>query len=289
LYELVRPYPSIAKIVNATDYSSYLNTYREKSSEAHFERGMALMAEDNKAAYRDAYNEFRLALKYDPNNSDIKKKLQQAYDKAVINVLVLPLDNNRGYMYSNSYQLRNFENDFVRNLSHNVNNRFVKFISDWNGRSQRTEPDEILEMRLGPIVMGQPYDERQTRQVSKQVVVKETVYKPDSVVKQYATVYAQITTTRRTMVSEGELYVAIKDRQGRWLWSDNFRGQHRWQIEFATYTGDERALSSSDRALLNRRDDYYNRPDQDDVLREILRDIENEAGHRLRNHYSRYN
>ncbi|MDQ3681501.1 MAG: hypothetical protein M3352_00335, partial [Bacteroidota bacterium] len=101
----------------------------------------------------------------------------------------------------------------------------------------------------------------------------------------YGTVHAQITTTRRTMVSEGELYVSSRDPKGRTLWNDIFRGEYRWQTEFATYRGDERALSQSDRNLLNRND--YNTPREDDILRAVFKEIENEMNYRLRNYYSR--
>lgn len=290
LYTLIRQYPSLSNVVKATDYSDYMTTYRDKAAEVYDEKGEAMLQEKNKRAYQEAYHYFQKALQFKPNDVTLKKKAQETYDLATTKVVVLPLTDQYagGYRYNTDYRFRNFEDDLIRNLRYAAANNFVKFYSEWDARSQDIEPDEFLELRMGRMIIGQPYDQHSTRTVSKEVVVKEIVYKPDSVVKQYGKVTAQITTTRRTMVSEGDLYVTSRDKDGRILWSDIFRGEHRWQVEYATYRGDERALSESDKALLNR-NDYYNIPREDEIMENVLRQIENDMQYRMRQYYARYN
>jgi len=145
----------------------------------------------------------------------------------------------------------------------------------------------VLEMNLGRVRIGQPLDQQTKREVSKEVVIKEIVYKPDSVVKQYGTVRAVITTTKRTLLSEGDLYLSLRDPKGRNLWTDRFTGQHRWQTEFSSYTGDERALSENDRALLNKATNT-NTPREDEIMNELYRQIQTDLSSRLRNYFSRY-
>ena len=286
LYLLVKAQPSLSEFIRPVDYADYVETYQNKSAEAHYQKGLSLLNENNKASSREAYNEFKASLKYTPDDANTRKKMEEAYQAAVVNVVLLSMDQQYGgYRYSSSYQIRNFEEDIIRNLRYQLNNDFVQVFSEWDAKSRNIEPDEILEMRLGRIEIGRPYDQTQTRNVSKEVVIKEIVYKPDSVVKQYGTVHAQMQITRRTMVSEGDLHVSARDAKGRILWNDIFRGEHRWQIEFATYRGDERALSQSDKSLLNRND--YNTPREDDILKEVFREIENDMNYRLRSYYSR--
>jgi hypothetical protein len=134
--------------------------------------------------------------------------------------------------------------------------------------------------------IGQPYDQNSTRQVSKEVVVKEKVYNKDSVVKEYAKVYANVTSTKRTLVSDVEMYVTAREPRGRILWSDNLRSEHQWKTEFATYTGDERALSESDKTLLNKKD--FRTPNQDDITNDLMNKLQNDVVYRLRNYYNRY-
>ena len=148
------------------------------------------------------------------------------------------------------------------------------------------EPDQILELNFSRISIGQPYDNKTTREVAKEVVIKEIVYRPDSVVKQYGTVKARITTTKRTLLSQGDLYVTVRDTKGRIIWNDRFTGEHKWQADFATYTGDERALTDSDKNLLNQNN--YNPPNEDQVMEELMKQIQNDLSYRLRSYYSRY-
>jgi hypothetical protein len=70
------------------------------------------------------------------------------------------------------------------------------------------------------------------------------------------------------------------------LWSDNFRSEHRWTTEFSTYTGDERALSENDKALLNKNDKKP--PSEDAIADQLLQKLENDVTYRLRNYYTRY-
>jgi tetratricopeptide (TPR) repeat protein len=299
LYLLIRQYPSLSGIVKATDYSDYITTYRDKAAAVYYEKGKDEMDDKDKRSYQEAYTYFQKALRFKKNDSELKQLAEEAYDLAITKIVVLPIDNQYGgggygnyggynSGYSNSYQFRNLEEQIIRNLRFSSNNNFVKFYSEWDARSQNIDADEIMELRMGRMIIGQPYDQHQTREVSKDIVVKETVYKPDSVVKQYAKVKAQITTTRRTLVSEGDLYVTTRDRQGRILWNEVFRGEHRWQVEFATYRGDERALSESDKNSINR--NYNNNtPREEEIMENILREIENDMQYRVRNYYARYN
>ena len=121
---------------------------------------------------------------------------------------------------------------------------------------------------------------------SKKIVVKETVYKPDSVVKEYAKVYADITTTRRTLVSNALLQVNVSNANGQWLWNDNFYGNHNWTTEFASYTGDARALSESDQQLINRRQDYP--PSENEIIQSMLSQINNDALYKIRSYFNRF-
>ena len=75
-------------------------------------------------------------------------------------------------------------------------------------------------------------------------------------------------------------------KKNRVLWNDNVRSQHQWKTEFASFTGDERALSDSDKSLLNQRD--QNIPREEEITEEILRRLQSDLSYRIRNYYNRY-
>ena len=285
-YEIIHSSPVAASAINPTNYYDYVQIYRTKAAEVYLATADQLMEQGTKRAYREAYEAYTRALRYQ-NTADIKRKREEAYDLALTKILVVPIQNYGGYSYHTSYQLQQFQNDVMRTLAYNMNDNFVRFYSEWDLRGKEVEPDQVLEMNLGRIRIGQPFDERSTREVSKQVVVKETVYKKDSVVKEYATVRANITTTRRTLLSEGDLYLTMRDPRGRVLWSDRFTGQHRWKAEFVSYTGDERALSESDRSQLNRNTNN-NPPREEEIMSELYRQIQLDLSNRLRGYFARF-
>ncbi len=108
LYNTIHEYPAVAHMIPATNYSEYIQTYRNKAAEVHVSNGDKWMNEGNKRAYREAYNEYRNALRY-TNNGDIKKKRDDAYNSALTKVLIVPIQNYGGYSYNSSYQLQQFQ------------------------------------------------------------------------------------------------------------------------------------------------------------------------------------
>jgi hypothetical protein len=285
LYRTIHQYPEVARQIRATDYAEYVTTFGDKAADVHIERADKLMGEGNKMSYREAYRELNTALRFRPDDFDLKKKRDEAYDLALTKVVITDMQQFGGYRYSSSSQMKNFQRDVIRTLSYNMNNDFVKFYTEWDARNKDIEPDQVMELNLNRISLGQPYDQKNTREVSKEVVVKEIVYKPDSVVKQYGTVKAKITTTKRTLVSQGDLIISVRDTKGRTVWNDRFTGEHKWQSEFASYTGDERALSDNDKTQVNQTP--ANPPTEDTILEELMRQIQNDLTSRLRSYYTR--
>jgi hypothetical protein len=287
LYSTIHQYPEAARLIKAKDYSESVETYRDKAADVHIEKAQKWMQDGTKESYREAYKEYVSAVSYRPDDFELRKQRDTAYDHAIVKVILNPIQNLGGYQYGSSYQLQNFQKDIVRTLSYNMNNQFVKFYSEYEAGSKNVQPDQIMELNLSRISIGQPNDTKTSREVSKQVVVKEIVLKEDSVKKEYATVKANITTTKRTLLSQGDLFITVRDTKGRTIWNDRFTGQHSWETQFTSYTGDERALSDTDKTALNQTSNSTP-PTEDQIMEELLKQIQNDLSYRLRNYYTRY-
>lgn len=286
LYEAIYKVPAVFELIKPLDYSSDLIGYEEKAGDVRYDRGISFMQRYDKQSYQDAYREFQAALHFKPGNRDAIVKMNEAYEYAVTNVVILPMQQDGGFVYS-SYRVggNNFDDEMVRQLQYSSGNEFVKFYSAWDARSQNVRTDQVLDMRFAQINIGRYFDNRSTRRVSKEVVVKETVYRADSVVREYAKVYADITTTRRTMSSDAQLQVNVRDAEGRWLWSGLFNSNHNWSTEFATYTGDARALSENDKQLVERRREFA--PTESEITGTLLDQVRNDALYRIKNYFNR--
>lgn len=287
LYDAIRRSPAVYDIVQPTDYSAYITTYKEEAANARVERGLALMDNNNKSSFKDAYFEFQRALSLKPGDLSIQQKMDEAYANAVTNVVVLPTARY-GYQYSSySYDFNNFNYNLLRYLNNNNNNRFIRYYSPPETGSYNIRTDNIVEMRFSDVNIGRYRDQRNTKEVTKQIVAKETVYKPDSVVKEYITVKAKITTTTRTLQADGLLQATIRDPDNRFLWSNTYRGDYNWVSTFSTFTGDERALSEEDKKLVNRKEQWP--PSNDEIIRIIMNEIETKTECGISDYFNQFN
>jgi hypothetical protein len=286
LYEAIRRSPSVYELVQPTDYSSYIATYKEEAGNARFERGLELMDQNNKRSYREAYYEFQKALALKPGDLDIKQKIEESYENAATNVVILPL-SRFGYQYSAyNFDYSNFNHNLLRYLDNN-RGTFLRYYPPSEADSRNVRTDNIVEMRFSDVNIGRYRDNRNVREVSKQIVAKEIVIKKDSVVKEYITVKAKIITTTRTIQADGLLQATVRDYNNRWLWSDTYRGDYSWTYSFATYTGDERALSEEDKKLINQREQWP--PSNDEIIRIIMDEIRRKTECGLSDYFNRMN
>jgi tetratricopeptide (TPR) repeat protein len=285
LYEAIHRVPSVYDAVHPTDYSSYVATYQEEAGNARYDRGLALMENNTKNSYRQAYYEFKRALDLKPGDLSAKQKLEEAYENGAINVVVLPVTQS-GFQHSSfDYGFVNIDNNVLRYLTSNNNNLFVRYFSPAEANSLNIRTDQVVEMRFSNIDINRYRDQRDTREVSKQVVVKETVIRPDSIIREYATVKAKITNTRRTLQSNGLLQVTVRDYTGQWLWSDTYRGDYNWSTDFSSYTGDARALSDDDKKLCDRREQFP--PRENEIIRVIMDEAQSKAECGIKDYFNR--
>lgn len=286
MYDAIYRVPAIFELIRPANYSSALITFAEKAGDVRFARGLYFMEFDDKNSFRKAYREFQSALQFKPGHRDISQKMEEAYELAVTNVIVLPLHQYGGYV-SSGYTPggMNFDDHLLRNLQYGSGDEFTRFYSAWEARSRRIRPDLELEMHLNRLDIGRTRDFRSSQTVSKRVVIKETVYKPDSVVVEYGTVYADITTVRRTLHSEAVLDVSLRNARGGWLWSDHFPATHSWSTETVSYTGDQRALSEQDRQRIGQSGNIP--PHEQEITRLLLDQISTDAVYRIRGYFNR--
>lgn len=286
MYDAIHRVPDVYSIVLPENYTSYLVTYADKAADARFDRGLAFMQHSDKQSYRNAYREFQAVLNFRPADREAVLKMNEVFEYAATNVVVLPMQRDGGYVYS-SYGLgqANLDDQLISQLQQNSGNEFVRFYSAWDARSRRIRVDNEITMQFVNMDLGRVFDNHETRKVTRKVVVKETVYRPDSVVREYANVQATITTTNRSLRSAATLQVIVSDENGRRIWTDTYSSAHNWSTRFSQYTGDERALSEEDKQQINRRKDFP--PSENDMIKCMVDEIGNNAMYGLRSYFNR--
>lgn len=287
LYQAVYKAPSVQTIINPVNYSSQLTGYAEKAGLVRYQRGVAFMQRYDKQSYRQAYREFQTALRFLPGDRETIRKMNEAYEYAVINVIVLPIQQHGGYINSSySSGINSFDEVIIQNLVQDRSQEFVRFYSIWEAQNRNIRMDYEVEIQMAGINIGHYDDYRTTRKASREVVIRERVIKPDSVVRDFGWVYANITTTRRTKNSNALLTINVRDQNGRWIWSDNVVANHNWSTEFTDYSGDARALSDADRQIIERRRDFS--PTESEILRALFNQLDDAALWKIKNYFNRY-
>lgn len=282
MYDAIYRVPEIYRLLAPADHSESLATYAERAGQVRFDRGIYFMEQGDKASYKKAYRELDAALKFRPGHRDILLLRDEAYEMAVTNVIIHPLLHYGGPVFS-SYNPGGFDLDdqLVRQLQFGSGNEFTRFFSSWDARAQQVRPDLQIELSLSRLDIGRPREIRNTRRVTNRVLVKETVYRPDSIIREYANVSADIISTRRTIQSEALLDISVFSESGGLIWNERIPASRSWSTETVHFTGDERALSSEDRQRVKAVGDPP--PHERDITRALLDEVAGNAVYRVRN------
>jgi len=249
LYDGIHASPAALAIVKPKDYRNAISGAQENAAQARYDRGASLLDQGDKAAARQAFDEFQAALNLIPNYRNSAQLMDEAFQRGLVNVVVRHVDVRSSYYQFSADQFRDV---LIRNLQQRNINRFVQFTDERIARNNKIQPDQFLEMSFNDFVVGQTYVDRSEREVSREIVVgtvKDSTGK--AVINRYATVKAKVYVVKATVVSKGLLdYQLIDVATNNIIRTDRLPGSYTWMNQYGYYKGDERALSDEDKALM---------------------------------------
>jgi hypothetical protein len=253
----IKASPGALKLVTPKeDYASAIREAREAGASHHYDRGVDLLGSSFRQDARKAYKAFQAVNKLSPNYRNTSSLLKEAREKGILDVVINPVQS-RGYVYSNyGNNADRFHRDLVRDLGGqygNINSG-ARFYTDWEARSQNVKPDWVVDLNWENVYISQPYTRTSTRNLSKQVEDGK-----DSTGKvRYKTVTATLHITQRTASARADMEYRVVDLdEGKDVQWNRIPVYLDLNTEFARYTGDSRALSDYDWALVNNRQRQY--------------------------------
>jgi len=240
----------------------------------------------NREAAKAAYNHLERITTFAPNYKDVAQRMDDALNAASYHVVLeQPKINSRLYQYSNEYFQDRIE-EFVR--TNRRMNRFVQFYSPEEATKTKLKPDQVVRLEIIDFVVGETNvtNDRVTI-ISKDSVKTGEATVNGKKVPVYGKVKAQLTRSRKVVRSRGLLAIEIFDFQtNKVLLREEIPGEYNWLNEWATYNGDERALTAADRALAERRELLPPPPQQ--LFIEFTKPIYDQVTGRIRRFYDRY-
>lgn len=258
------------------NYENELNQAALSAAEAHYNRGIALLNRQDRVSARKAYNNLKLADEYVPGYKDVIEKKQEAHETAITNVLVTKFDQRFGYYtIDGSF----FERDILWNLNSIGNSNHYEFYTGNEGQNRRI--DQNLELSMYDIWFSNLATNNYSYRVSKKIPVKSDKMTGST---STITVTATISAVRRIINSRAVMDYRITDAVSRKLIvSDRIPAQYTWESITGKYTGDSRALSAKDWDIV--RGNFNNRPDYNELYRELTRQIMTQFNFRMRDIY----
>ena len=283
MYDAITNSSVASSLVTPFSYQQQLYDTKDAAAEDYYQQGLVLLDRRNREDTKLAYSYFKKSDKWIPGYKDTKDLITEAYNNAIINVVINPVQDNSfffntgwgntGYNYSNEY----FQQNIVRDLGGQYATRYpAKFYTEWEARSDNIQPDWVVDLTLRNLDIPRPSTYNYSRNVSQKIETGK-----DSTGKmQYQTVYATMNITRQSFTARGEMEVRITDVVNRSvILSNTYSDDYNWQQEYATYTGDSRALHAEDWDMT--KNNHYDTPRKEDVLSEIYRNIYPQVKNRI--------
>jgi hypothetical protein len=264
-----------SRVVNPVNYQQTIYDLKQQAAADYYSIASDFLSKPGRDDAKKAYTYFKKADKLVPGYQDSKLKMDEAYENAIVNVVINQVQDNSyffntgwgnyGYNYSNEY----FQQTLVRELKGINSNRYpARFYTDWEARRDNVQPDWEVNLTLKNMYIPRPQNYTYSRNASQQIEVgRDTSGKII-----YRTVYATINITKQSFTANADMEINIRDLiTGKNIVYNTFREDYRWEEEHATYNGDSRALSANDWAMIN--NSYYNEPRKEDVLNELYRKL----------------
>lgn len=285
LYEEIQRCPACRPLAkNARSYQTEQDEASLKAAEVRYALGDQSMEIGTIQDAKQAFFHYRTADSYRPNFRDVRQKMNDARWAATTKVVVEPIP-----IHSASLQISNefFQNQINQYISSTGVSDFVRFFTPVEAHTAGlNQPDQVIMMNFDDFVVGQHFVKERVEKVSRDSVI---IGYADKAREQpiYGTVTAELRCFHKEVVSSGLLNFQIMDlRSNRLLVHEKFDGTHVWACDWASFNGDERALTNEQIALSKNRE--LMPPPPQTLFVEFTKPIYDQVVNRIRSFYQNY-
>ena len=272
-YDAIINSPAAFKLVNPESYNTNLLESKDSAAAAYYSYAQTYLNLPGRENAITAYGYFKTAGKFSPGYKDINEKMQTAYENSFVNLVINPVQDNSYFNksgwgnFGNNYSNEYFQTNLLRDLSNN-NRLAARFYSQWDAKRMNINPDWVVGLLLKNITIPSPENNYSERRVSKQLQIgTDTAGLPV-----YHTVYATINTTRSSFTAKLEMEIGINEVvTNKNISFRSLNCKYSWLQENATFSGDKRAISSTDWNIINNSDNSI--PRKEAVLNELYKEI----------------
>ena len=282
VYDLISSSTVAYGIINPVNYYSIIDDVKHEAATEFYDAGMEYLGDSSRESARKAFDDFDKALQYVPGFDEAQKQKQFAFQSSIINVVINPIRDFKNSYYSGwdmGFQRNYLQENLVRDLG--GSNAFsipVKFYTDRQAATSNIVPDWIVDLSWNNVYISPELVESYGRNVSKDIAVGTDSSGHEILQTVYATLYI----TRKYVDANAILDYHITDAMTRSnIEGSSLNTSYSWQEEYATYSGDLRALSPQDWSMIN--SSKLNMPSRGDIMDEMTRRVYNDLRLRIKN------
>ena len=272
-------------IPNPDYYNSQLESARTMAAEESYQLALTNLRTGTRTAARQAYSQLLRTNAIIAGYKDVADKLNEAKWLATLKVMLEQTPIEGQYKLSADF----FQNKVFEYFSTNIRNEYIKIFSPEEIESYKLQPDQIIRLRFLDFAVGQVRENRDTYEVKRDSVLTGSYKDNDGVSHNvYGTVKASITRHIIEVSSSGILDAFIVDyRTGATLSQQRFPGRYVWSDSYASFKGDERALSKKELDMC-RRNELLSPPPPQDMFVQFTVPIYNNLTQFIQNYYRNY-
>lgn len=288
MQEVIERCTACRRIVSPQTYFQETEEARENAADERYVLGDDILSRKkiSKLDARAAFDHFEQITIFAPNYKDARNRMEEALDLGSVHVILeQPKVNSRLYQYSNEYFQEKVE-EFLR--TNRRINKFIKFYSPKEAKTVRLKPDQVVRLEIVDFVVG----ETSVSTDRQNVMSRDSVKTGEATVNgKKVSVYDKVTATiiksRKVVRSRGLLSMEIFDYQtNKTLLREEIPGEYTWVNEWASFNGDERALTTSELNMTRNREQLPPPPQQ--LFIEFSKPIYDQVTSRIRRFYDKY-
>jgi hypothetical protein len=245
---------------------------KEKAAEEAYNEGVNEMMKNNRQDYKNAYYDFKDANGFKAGYKESIEMMTQAEFNATLRVAFEEINTSR-YNYGTFQPTIN-----------SLQRIFLSFKPI--AQKDTVPPQQLLRIIFNSYVQNRPYVTTRSENVSRQIVVGQTKTADGKTQDQFQTVTASVTYYHKSVTANSTANITITDQSNNSVLQNiTIEGPVNWDYDWATYSGDSRALSGNAPSWVQRRETY---PNDQDLFNQSIRNLQSNLGQQLKSFYSQY-
>ncbi len=286
LHDRIEKCNACRKIVSPDSYFREYEDAVEIAATERYEYADALLRRGTIESGRTALESFNELIRYAPNYKDATSKAEEALFLGSYHVVVeQPGINSKMYQYSNDF-FRGKIDEFLQ--TNRRLNKFIRFYQPAEAKQLKLNPDHVVRLEFIEFVVGETNLKSEKVNVTSNDSVKTGSAKIDGKnVDVYGLVNATVTRFHKSVRSRGLLSMEIYDyKSKKVLLRDELPGEFIWDNKWASFNGDERALSKLDLEAVKFKEQMPPPPQQ--MFIEFCKPIYDQFSSRIKRFYDKY-